>query len=294
MGDLVHLSDIIGESGEPSERAALAHVSSALAQVETEIANVLSGQDTLQSEMAKASDVKRDLAERIVGEATSLVEMMKSGAAWALARCGSRGTVKAAELLSVSSIQTAIGEATLEEAAEEIKRLEAKRERLLVARASIAKEVVREAIERALLDEWAETLMQLRAGLTRLTALRRFLEPQSHDFRPDANRLAVIVPDFASGSGDTAVVATAAAIGRMEAILAQFAADLERDPRAPVPELEVDMSPDADEVYSNLSAPERAARDREAVFVTQHRRTVDAELFAEQVREAAAFRALTN
>src|SRR5271166_849126 len=109
MGELVNISDVIGEAGQPSARAALARLSSALAQVEAEIENVLTGQNTLQSEMAKASDVKRDLAERIVGEATSLVEMMKSGTAWALARCGSRGTVKAAELLSVSSIQSAIG-----------------------------------------------------------------------------------------------------------------------------------------------------------------------------------------
>jgi hypothetical protein len=293
MGDVFHLSDVIGESGEPSSRAALARMSSALAQTEGEIEGVLVGKTKLESEMGKEAGLKQDLAERIVAEAASVIAAMKSGAQWALGRCGSRGTLKAAELLSASSIQTAIGEATIKEAADELQRLENKRERLLVARAGIIREVVRESLQPALLADYAVTLTQLQLDMTRLAAMRRFLEPQSHEYRPEAARLAVTLPDFAHGSGETAVVATAAAIGRVETILAQFFADLERDPRAPVPELEVDALDDPSTPYHALSGPERAEIDRAFVPpVNTHRRTIDAELFEEQA--AAKFAAITN
>jgi hypothetical protein len=43
-----------------------------------------------------------------------------------------------------------------------------------------------------------------------------------------------------------------------------------------------------------LTGPERAAVDRDFVAVTSHRKTVDSELFAEQLREAKALVCLTN
>jgi hypothetical protein len=297
MGDLVHISDLIGQSGEPSERAALARISSALGQVEREIEALLIGQDKLEAQMGQGTDLKQDLAEKIVAEASAIVALMKKGVAWTLGQTGTRATRKSAELLSVSSIQMAVGEATREKTIEEIQRLEAKRERLLVARAGIVRETIRESLQPALLEDYAATLAHLQSDMIRLEALRRLLSPPSHDYRPDAARLAVIVPDFASGSGDTAVVATAQAIGQMESRLHAFMAELERDPRAAAPELqiEVDDQSDADTPYDQLSPPERRAAD--AAFslpVNTHRRTVDAELFESQLAEAKAFVGFTN
>jgi hypothetical protein len=285
---------VIGES--PSERAALARVSSALAQTESDIGAVLAGQTRVESEMGKAADLKQDLAERIVGEAKSLIAAMKNSAAsWALGQTGTRATRKSAELLGVSQLQTAIGEATLKEAASELQRLEAQRERLLEARKSIIKETVREALEPALLEDYADTLTHLREGLTRLTALGRFLEVETHDYRPDANRVAVTVPDFTGAGRDQAVVAEAKSIGQVEAILAQFAAALELDPRAPVPELEVDTLEDPDTPYHALSPAERVQIDRDfSPQAPRHRQTTDSLLFEEQLREAKSFVGLTN
>ena len=127
--------------------------------------------------------------------------------------------------------------------------------------------------------------------------MARFLEPQSHDYRPEAARLAVVVPDYADPDGqrDQAIVATAKAISHLEGQLARFTEALKDNPKAPAPDLEVDTSLDADEVYSNLTAPERAERDREFVAVTTHRRTTDSMLFEEQLlAKAKAFVGLTN
>ena len=295
MGDLVHLSDRIGEFGSPSERAALARISSALVQVETEIEALLIGQDKLEAQMGQGADLKQDLAEKIVGEACSIVEMMKKGIAWTLGQTGTRATRKSAELLSVSQLQMAVGEATRAETAQELQRLEARRERLLIARAGLVKETVRESLQPALLEDFANTLELLRDGMVRLAALSRFLSPASDEWRPDASRIAIVLPDFADPDGrrDQTVVATAAAIGQVETILAQFAADLERDPRAPVPELEVDASADVDTPYHALSPAERAQIDRDfAPQPPQHRVTTDSMLFAEQA--AAKFAAITN
>jgi hypothetical protein len=293
MGDLVNLWDVaaFGERGEPSARAALLRVASAMSATEGEIERILVGRSKLEGEMTKAADAKRDLRDRIGAEATSLVEMMKQGASWALGQFGNRLTLKTAELLGVSSIQATIGEAALAEAAEELQRLEAKAERLRVAKAGIIKEVVREALQEALLADYGILLERLQETMARLKGVERFLTPQSHDHRPNATRLAVLVPNFARGDGsDQVIVAEAREIAKVEAHLAAFAAALEHDPRSPAPELPpLDASADDSTTYDQLTAPERAAVDRDFVAITNHRKTVDSELFAEQKREAKSF-----
>jgi hypothetical protein len=298
MGALVNLWEQagFGERGEPTGRAALLRLASALSATETEIERVRVGREKLASEMGKAADVERDLRERIAGEAKSLIAAMKQSTSWALGKCGSRGTLKSAETLSVSAIQTAIGDAALEEAAEELTRLESKRERLLVARAGIVKEVVRESLQDGLLADYGILLQHLQVTAARLRGLERYLTPPSHDYRPDAGRIALTVPNFARGDGsEQTIVAEAREVAKIEAHLAAFAASLEHDPRSPAPELpEFDPAPDTGLVYSDMTAPERAAVDREFVAITNRRRTVDSELFAAQVAEAKAFVGLTN
>ena len=298
MGDLVDLwkKASFGERGEPSGRAALLRTASVLAATEGEIERVLVGRSKLEGEMTKAADAKRDLRDRIGAEATSLVEMMKQGASWALGQFGNRSTLKTAELLGVSSIQATIGEAALAEVAEELQRLEAKLERLRVAKAGIVKEVVREALQEALLADYGVILERLQEAMARLKGIERFLTPQSHDYRPNASRIAVLVPNFAKGDGsDQAVAVEAREVAKVEAFLHAFAAALERDPMAPCPELPpLDASADDLTTYDQLTAPERAAVDREFVAITNHRKTVDSELFAEQLREAKVLVGLTS
>jgi hypothetical protein len=86
MGALINLWEQagFGERGEPTGRAALLRVTSALAATETDIERVLVGKEKLASEMGKAADVELDLRAQIGGEATSLVEMMKQGVQWTL------------------------------------------------------------------------------------------------------------------------------------------------------------------------------------------------------------------
>jgi hypothetical protein len=285
-----------GERGEPTGRAALLRVTSALAATETDIERVLVGKEKLASEMGKAADVELDLRAQIGGEATSLVEMMKQGVQWTLGQFGNRATRKTAELLNTSSIQAAIGDAALAEAAEELQRLEAKRERLLVARAGIIRETIREALQPALLADYGVILERLQEIVTRLRGVERYLTPPSPDYRPDARRIAMNLPNFARGDGsDQAVVATSAAIGEVEAALAAYAEELSRDPMAPCPELPDVSRRDDGTIYSDLSGPERLEVDR--AFVPQiphHRRTIDSKLFEMQVREAKAFVGLTS
>lgn len=294
MGDVFHLSDLIGESGEPSVRSAALRIHSALAANEVEIEAVLVGRDKLDSALGTAADAKRDLAGRIASEAAGLVAKMKQGAAWALGQTGDRGTLKAFEKLNVSSIQEAIGEAAIKELAEELQRLESKRERLLVAQAGVIKEVMREAIQDPLLVEYGELLAQLQEILPRLKGLERFLSPTTHDYRPASGRIALNMPNFARGDGsEQTIVAEAREVARIEAILAAYAEELARAPMAPCPELPP-LNTSADELtaYDMLTAPERAAIDREFVAVTKHRQTTNSELFAEQA--AAKFVGLTN
>jgi hypothetical protein len=297
MGALVNLWEQagFGERGEPTGRAALLRLASALSATETEIERVRVGREKLASEMGKAADVERDLRERIAGEATSLITAMKQGIEWTLARCGSRGTLKTAELLGASSIQTAIGEATLEEAASELQRLEAQRERLLVAQEGVIKEVIREALQPALLSDYSNLLEHLQVTAARLRGLERYLAPASHDYQPGASRLALSVPNFAKADGsDQAVVVESREIAKVEAFLHSFAASLEHDPRAPAPELpEFDDGADPSIPYHELTGAERRQIDREFVLpANQHRQTTDAMLFEEQ--QAKAFSALTN
>jgi len=296
MGDLVHISDLIGASGEPSTRAAALRIHSALAANEVELEAVLVGRDKLDSALGTAADAKRDLAGRIAAEAVGLVAKMKQGTSCALGQTGDRGTLKAYEKLSVSSVQEAVGAAALEEAGEEARRLEAKGERLRVAQAGVIKEVVRESLQDPLLVEYGDLLAQLQTILPRLKALERFLAPRSHDFQPNAGRLAVLLPIFAGVEGaEQTVVAEAREIAKIEAALAAYAAELELDPMAPCPELpELDQSADPSTTYDQLSGPERAAVDREFVATTQHRRTTDSMLFREQIEAAKASVSLTN
>ena len=291
MGDnVINLWDVaaLGERGEPSARAALLRVASALSATETEIEMVLTGRQRLEGEMGKAAEVERDLRERISGEGKSLVAAMKSGAAWALCQFGNRSTLKTAELLGVSSIQATIGEAALAEAADELQRLESKLERLRVAKAGVVREVVREALQDALLTEYGLLLESLQETMARLKGVEQFLTPPSSDWRPNASRIALTVPNFAKGDGSDQVVAVEAReVAKVEAHLHAFAASLERDPMAACPELPpLDTSPDNSTVYDQLTWPERAAVDRDFVAVTTHRKTINSELFAEQLREA--------
>jgi hypothetical protein len=195
MGDLVNLWDVaaFGERGEPSARAALLRVASAMTAAEGEIERVLIGRQKLEGEMSKVADVKRDLQDRIKLEAASLVAAMKSSAQWALGQFGNRATRKTEELLGASSIQTAIGEQALAEAAEELQRLEERRERLRVAKAGIIKEVVREALQEALLADYGVILERLQETTARLKGIERYLTPPGHDYRPGATRLSVLV-----------------------------------------------------------------------------------------------------
>ena len=296
MGDLVNLSDIIGEAGQPSVRAAALRIHSALAANEGQTDAVLVGQDKLQGELGKAADAKQDLVGRIAAEAAGLVAKMKQNVAWALGQTGSRGTVKAYEKLSVSSIQEAIGEAALKELAQELTRLSAERERLIVARAGVIREVVRESLQPALLSEYGDLLERLQETAARLRGLERYLTPPSADYQPNATRLAMLLPNFARGDGsEHAVTVEAREIQKVEAVLAAYAAQLERDPMSPCPELpELDQSADPSTTYDQLSPPEMAERDREAVFITTHRRTTNSMLFEEQLAEAKAFVGLTN
>jgi hypothetical protein len=295
MGDVFHLSDIIGESGEPSVRSAALRIHSALAANEAEIEAVLVGKERLEGELGRAEDAKQDLAGKIAAEVASVIAAMKSGAKWALGQTGNRGTLKAFEKLSVSSIQEAIGEATLKESAEELQRLEAKRERLIVAQTSVIREVMREALQDPLLLEYGILLEQLQTILPRLRGLERFLSPTTHDYRPDAGRIALTVPNFARGDGsEQTIVAEAREVSKIEAVLASYFSSLERDPMAKCQALpELDQSADPSVSYDMLTAPERRAVDAAFAPVTKHRRTVDSELFEEQVA-AKSFAALTN
>jgi hypothetical protein len=297
MGDLVNLWDVaaFGERGEPSARAALLRVASAMTAAQGEIERVLIGRQKLEGEMSKVADVKRDLQDRIKLEAASLVAAMKSSAQWALGQFGNRATRKTEELLGASSIQTAIGEQALAEAAEELQRLEERRERLRVAKAGIIKEVVREALQEALLADYGVILERLQETTARLKGIERYLTPPGHDYRPGATRLSVLVPGFKGDGSDMALTVEAREVQKVEAFLHSFAAALEHDPRSPAPELpEFDASADPSTTYDMLTGPERAAVDRDFVAVTSHRKTVDSELFAEQLREAKALVCLTN
>ena len=278
MGDLVNLDvAVMGARGEPSPRAALLRVKSALAATDGEIERVLVGKEKLAAEMGAGADVEQDFRAKVSGEAASLVEMMKRGVDWTLGQFGSRATRKTAELLSVSALHSAIGDAALAEAAEELQRLEAKRERLHVAQVAVIRETIREAIQDPLLVEYGGLLEQLQEILPRLKGVERFLTPQSHDYRPDASRIALTVPNFARGDGsDQAVVVEPREIAKVEAHLHAFAGALERDPMAPRPELPpLDASADPSTTYDQLTAPERAAVDRDFIAVTNHRKTVD-------------------
>jgi hypothetical protein len=297
MGALVNLWEQagFGERGEPTGRAALLRLASALSATETEIERVLAGTEKLAAEMGAAADAKRALAEKIVGEAAALVAKMKQGAAWTLGQFGARSTRKTAELLSASSIEAAIGDAALAEAAEELQRLEAQRERLRVAQAGVIKEVVREALQEALLADYGVLLERLQETTARLKGIERFLSPPSADYQPGASRLALSVPNFAKADGsDQAVVVESREIAKVEAFLHSFAASLEHDPRAPAPELpEFDDGADPSIPYHELTGAERRQIDREFVLpANQHRQTTDAMLFEEQ--QAKAFSALTN
>jgi hypothetical protein len=290
MGDLVNLWDVavMGARGEPSPRAALLRVKSALAATDGEIERVLVGKEKLAAEMGAGADVERDFRAKVSGEAASLVEMMKRGVDWTLGQFGSRATRKTAELLSVSALHSAIGDAALAEAAEELQRLEAKRERLYVAQAGIIKEVIREALQEPLLADYGILLDRFQEILPRLRGVERFLTPQSHEYRPNVARLAVLVPNFAKDDGsEQALVAEAREVAKVESLLAAFAAELERDPMAKCPELPpFDASADDSISYDQLTPPERAAVDRDFVAVTKQRETPDSRLFAQQVLDA--------
>lgn len=296
MGEVTNLWDVavMGERGEPSVRSAALRIHSALAANEAEIEAVLVGRDKLDNALGTAADAKRDLAGRIAAEAAGLVAKMKQGASWALGQTGDRGTLKAYEKLNVSSIQEAVGAAALEEAASELERLESKRERLLVAQTSVIREVVREALQDPLLVEYGGLLEQLQEILPRLKGLERFLSPQSHDYRPDASRIALNVPNFARADGsEQTIVAEAREVAKMEALLAAYVTELSVDPMAKCPELpELDQSADPSVTYDMLTGPEKRAVDAAFSPVTQHHQTTDSMLFEEQA--AQRFSAITN
>jgi hypothetical protein len=278
MGELINL-----DRGEPaSARVAALRVHSALAVVEREIEAVLVGRQRLEGEMSAAAEAKQDFKDKVRGEAASLIEKMKEGVSWTLGRVGDFATLKAAERMSNAWIPAAIGEQALEEAGEELQRLELKRERLRVAQAGITKEVVRESLQPALLADYAVILGQLQETIARLEALDRYLSPVTHDYRPGAARIAISVPDFVKGGGsDQAVIIEARDVARIEAHLVAYAAELAHDPMAPVPELPPLDGPDETIPYHEKSPAERAIVDRDFAVITTQRPTFDSESLKE-------------
>ena len=131
----------------------------------------------------------------------------------------------------------------------------AERERFLIA------DVIRESAA-GLHADYSTSAEHLRDGLVRLTALSRFLTPELPDIVPGARRVALAIPDFLGDDGQTAIVAPAREIERVEAILRRYAEALALDARAPFPTLpDVDTSDDG-AIYSDLSPPERRAVDQ--------------------------------
>jgi hypothetical protein len=118
--------------------------------------------------------------------------------------------------------------------------------------------------------------------MIRLAGLERFLGIQR------IGRIVGVMPDFSDGDfNEQPIIAPNREIEKARAAFAAYAEALSHDPRAPVSCLAfppIDASPDPSEVYSDLSAPERARID--ANFTppeTRQRPTADSIALAESI-----------
>jgi hypothetical protein len=276
------------DSDLPPQRRALARNSAERAGLIAEDTRLEAMLEKLAAKLGVVDDAERERDDLLNRDAQSLLDKLRDGRDAVLSSFGLRARALD-EKIAATRHQAAIVEKTIvaigverELIAERIAELDELAEFLV-------KDSILEATASELVD-YTTACEHLRGSMVFLMAVSRVLRPASHDYMPGADRIAVVAPDFAAADGsELAIVAEPRAIARAEAILRQFAAELLSDPRTPLPELEVDALDDPSTPYHELSGPERRAVDQAfAPPVNQHRETVDAQLFAEQIEAAKA------
>jgi hypothetical protein len=273
----------------PLARRALVRNAAERAGVKGEIAKLQAMRAELEPKLDVVDQTEREVDNLLNRDAQSLIDRMRNNLGAALSMFGSKAR-DLDERLVASKHQAEVARRAIEAIDRELANIEVKlaeldeREKFLIA------DVVRESAE-GIFDDFSVAADHLRDGLVRLTAISRFLAPETAEYRPGARRIALPIPDFVGSDGlsETVILAPAREIERVEAIIRQYAETLAMDARAPFPTLpEIDTSPDG-AIYSDLTAPERRAVDQAfAPPVNHHRLTVDAALFDEQVAATRA------
>jgi hypothetical protein len=250
--------------GVPPARANLVSLNEQIADAERRLDVLRLGYRRLESELARASDAKAELASLVDADAKSLVDRLRSGGQWLLSSFGSSRARELALQLSASRFEATVGERALEAAAGEISDLERQISELKARRPDAINPVLIEVAD-GFRTDLLLAIDDLKNSLVILAGMDSVVARGDGSYAPD-KRLVIEIPS-AGGLAAQPLIAPAASIKNAESIWREFAADLARDPLADVEALKfphVHGNEDSGNVvYSSLSRVERQIVDSE-------------------------------
>jgi hypothetical protein len=250
--------------GVPPARANLVSLNEQIADAERRLDVLRLGHRRLESELARASDAKAELASLVDADAKSLVDRLRSGGQWLLSSFGSSCARELALQLPASRFEATVGERALEAAAGEIVALERELSDLKQRRPNAIAAVMIEA-GAGWREDLAAAIDDMRQAMTILSALDRVVARSDGSYSP-THRIAIEIPAVGTMPART-LVCPAMSIDNAAAILRGFAKDLEREPLADIESLVFPHCNGTEDssttVYADLSRVERQAIDME-------------------------------
>jgi hypothetical protein len=279
------------DAGQSVSRIALIRNAAEIERLAGEIVKRENSRQAIESELVKVPAAEADLAAAIDRDSRTLLSRLADGLGAALGSFG-RAASEIDGRLAASRHAASVGQRALSTLDGEIAALEAQMAEARTVQPELVAAATAEACQ-DVVDDYAEALDRVQAGIIRLGALEKFLNITR------IGRVVAIVPDFAEADfSEQTIVANGREIAKAHEALVRFAEALSHDPRAPVSLLNfppIDTSPDPSEVYSDLSAPERARIDANFTpLVTRQRPTEDSIALAEAIAaRAEQFHSLT-
>ena len=241
----------------PPARAALAALNAEIAGAEAELRTLRSGKAKLDLDLTSVRNTETELAALVDADARDIVSKLKSGVTWVLEQVGGEKAQKIAERLAASKHRAAVAERALTATEGEIAALETRLADLRARKPAYVAAVVKES-SGGLFEDSNTLAEQLRETMVHLAALERHLGVNR------VGRVVAVLPDFTwqDNLGEAPIVAPEREIRKAQTLFARFAEALDKDPRAPMPELDpIDPVPDENTVYSDLSSVERRHLD---------------------------------
>jgi hypothetical protein len=248
-------------SSLPPARAALIALTRRIADAEKRLDLLVSGKARLQSELAKAVDARAELQSLIKADSDSLLQLMKSGATWALSMFSNARARSLSAQLAESQLEAQVGSSTLAGLDEELQELERQVAELKASKTDLVRAAVREAAS-TLFEDYDTVVAEMAALMVQLRGLELHLGVERLPLRTVAQ-----VPDFrfTDGLPNQAVAAPKVEVEAAAVVFAAYANALAVDPLAPASLLKCrPVRPAADDgavIYSEMSEPERRRVD---------------------------------